>query len=36
MPTALDNGRRSLKKLLRAVVARLLGRNPSFLKREAF
>ena len=27
MPTALDNGRRSPKKLLRAVVARLLGRK---------
>jgi hypothetical protein len=25
MPTALDNGRRSPRKLLRAVVARLLG-----------
>jgi hypothetical protein len=28
MPTALDNGRRSPRKLLRAVVARLLGRRP--------
>ena len=28
MPTALDNGRRSPQKLLRAVVARLLGRKP--------
>jgi hypothetical protein len=28
MPTALDNGRRSPKKFLRAVVARLLGRKP--------
>jgi len=28
MPTALDNGRRSPRKLLRAVVARLLGRKP--------
>jgi hypothetical protein len=27
-PTALDNGRRSPRKLLRAVVARLLGRKP--------
>jgi hypothetical protein len=27
-PTALDNGRRSPRKLLRAVVARLLGRSP--------
>jgi len=27
MPTALDNGRRSPRKLLRAVVARLLGRR---------
>jgi hypothetical protein len=26
--TSLDNGRRSPKKLLRAVVARLLGRKP--------
>jgi hypothetical protein len=26
MPTSLDNGRRSPKKLLRSVVARLLGR----------
>jgi hypothetical protein len=26
-PTALDNGRRSPRKLLRAVVARLLGRK---------
>jgi len=29
MPTALDNGRRSPRKLLRAVVARLLGRSES-------
>jgi hypothetical protein len=28
MPTALDNGHRSPRKLLRAVVARLLGRKP--------
>ena len=28
LPTALDNGRRSPRKLLRAVVARLLGRKP--------
>ena len=28
MPTALDNGRRSPKKLLLAVVAQLLGRKP--------
>jgi hypothetical protein len=28
MLTALDNGRRSPKRLLRAVVARLLGRKP--------
>ena len=28
MPTALDNGQRSPKKLLRAVIARLLGRKP--------
>jgi hypothetical protein len=28
MPTALDDGRRSPKKLLRAVAARLLGRKP--------
>jgi len=28
MPIALDNGRRSPSKLLRAVVARLLGRKP--------
>ena len=28
VPTALDNGRRSPRKLLRAVVARLLGRKP--------
>ena len=27
-PTSLDNGRRSPKKFLRAVVARLLGRKP--------
>ena len=27
VPTPLDNGRRSPKKLLRAVVARLLGRK---------
>jgi hypothetical protein len=27
VPTALDNGRRSPKELLRAVVARLLGRK---------
>jgi hypothetical protein len=27
MPTSLDNGRRSPRKLLRAVVARLLGRK---------
>jgi hypothetical protein len=27
MPTALDNGIRSPRKLLRAVVARLLGRK---------
>jgi hypothetical protein len=29
MPTALDNGQRSARKLLRAVIARLLGRKPS-------
>ena len=29
MPTSLDNGQRSLRKLLRAIVARLLGRKPS-------
>jgi hypothetical protein len=28
VPTALDNGQRSGRKLLRAVVARLLGRKP--------
>jgi hypothetical protein len=28
MPTALDNGQRSPRKLLRAVIARLLGRKP--------
>jgi hypothetical protein len=28
MPSALDNGQRSPRKLLRAVVARLLGRSP--------
>jgi len=28
LPTSLDSGRRSPKKLLRAVVARLLGRKP--------
>jgi hypothetical protein len=28
VPTTLDNGRRSPRKLLRAVVARLLGRKP--------
>ena len=28
MPTSLDNGRRSPRKLLGAVVARLLGRKP--------
>jgi hypothetical protein len=28
MPTALDNGKRSPRKLLRAVIARLLGRKP--------
>jgi hypothetical protein len=28
-PTALDNGRRSPRKLPRAVVAQLLGRKPS-------
>jgi hypothetical protein len=28
VPTPLDNGRRSPRKLLRAVVARLLGRKP--------
>ena len=27
MPTAFDNGRRSPRKLMRAVVARLLGRK---------
>jgi hypothetical protein len=27
MPTALDNGQRSPRKLLRAVIARLLGRK---------
>jgi hypothetical protein len=27
-PTALDNGRRSPKKFLRAVIARLLGKKP--------
>jgi hypothetical protein len=27
MPTSLDNGRRSPRKLLRAVVARLFGRK---------
>jgi hypothetical protein len=27
-PTALDNGQRSPRKLLAAVVARLLGREP--------
>jgi len=27
MPTALDNGQRSSGKLLRAVIARLLGRK---------
>jgi hypothetical protein len=31
MPTALDNGQRSPRKLLAAVVARLLGRKPSRL-----
>lgn len=41
MPTALDNGRRSPRKLLRAVVARLLGgsrmdiREPSSLPRPS-
>jgi hypothetical protein len=29
MPSALDNGRRSPRKLLRALVARLLGRKHS-------
>ena len=29
MPTALDNGQRSPRKLVRAVVARLLGREAS-------
>jgi hypothetical protein len=28
MPTALDNGQRSPRKLLRALIARLLGRFP--------
>jgi hypothetical protein len=28
MLTALDNGQRSPRKLLRAVIARLLGRKP--------
>jgi len=28
MPFALDNGERSPRKLLRAVIARLLGRKP--------
>jgi hypothetical protein len=28
MPTALDNGQRSPRKLLRAVIAGLLGRKP--------
>jgi hypothetical protein len=28
MPTALNNGQRSPRKLLRAVVPRLLGRKP--------
>jgi len=28
MPTALDNGQRSPRKLLRAVIARLLGKKP--------
>ena len=30
MPTALDNGQRSPRKLLRAVVVQLLGRRPSW------
>jgi len=29
MPTSLDNGRRSPRKLLRSVVARLFGRTDS-------
>jgi hypothetical protein len=28
LPTALDNGQRSPRKLLRAAIARLLGRKP--------
>jgi hypothetical protein len=28
VPTSLDNGQRTPRKLLRAVVARLLGRKP--------
>jgi hypothetical protein len=34
VPTALDNDRRSPKKLLPAVVVRLLGRNPIEVMRE--
>jgi len=34
MPTALDNGRRSPRKLLRAVVARLRGLVDDLLARE--
>jgi hypothetical protein len=30
MPTALDNGQRSPRKLLRALIASLLGRRPTF------
>jgi len=33
-PTALDKGRRSPRKLLRAVVARLLGRKADGQKEE--
>ena len=35
VPTALDNGRRSPRKLLRAVVARLLGGKPWSLVQTA-
>jgi hypothetical protein len=31
LPSALDNGQRSPRKLLRAVIARLLGRKPELV-----
>ena len=36
MPTAFDNGRRSPRKLMRAVVARLLGRKHNHAQTASF